>query len=105
MQEYIFSWHHLEGYISRISVRDSDLENARGQLNDPSRKPFRVKRSRRFDIKDTDQRVEFLSMIASILLKDLWKSCKSSRPSLGRLYGPKEEQADVQDLNSDSEEA
>lgn len=72
-QAYLFSWHHLQGYINRLDIRQGDLASI-AELAESSRsatqqhRPLQVKRSRLFDLTDAHDRLEFMAGVAAMLV-------------------------------------
>ena len=72
MKALLFSWHHLTGYITRLDIRQDDLSVVHNNLED-SHRPIQIRRSHEFDLKDADQRVDFLVAIIFTCFRGLMR--------------------------------
>ena len=71
-QAYLVSWHHLEYYVSRLDVSKEyldKLDKDTRRLQEGPR-PL-IKRSRRFDLTNTDHRVQFGLLVAHLLIHQM----------------------------------
>ena len=89
MQVYLISWHHVCCYISRLDVRDSDLERLK-QGNRHCLQGLCVKESRHFDMRNPDERIKVANFVALIAINGLavYQSLNKSK-LIGRLRGPR----------------
>ena len=73
-QSYLISWHFLECYITRMEVSEQYLSvlttnsSKLGVCAGPD-----VRRSRVYDMKDPDQRIQFAKMAARIAIELLYQ--------------------------------
>lgn len=82
---YIFSWHHLTAYITRLATTQANMDVYHEDLGN-LKQPFQVQRSIKFDIKYAEQRLEFFNAIASIYLEDLRIRHKSCIKGVEQIY-------------------
>ncbi|KAL9084140.1 MAG: hypothetical protein Q9159_005392 [Coniocarpon cinnabarinum] len=79
LTSFLVSWHHLQVYISRLTVRREFLEgiqsSSAGNIQPGS---IKISRSKHYDLTDADQRIAFLGALVSVCLMDLsrHKSCE-----------------------------
>ena len=72
MEAYGFYWEHLSGRITRLDIHREDVNVLSINPRD-FRQPIEVRQSREFDLKNEDDRMEYLRGISSICLQQMEK--------------------------------
>lgn len=68
---YLVSWHHLTCYMTRIETTYGKVASLAQGLSSTQSEPFKVYRSRPYDMMLSEERLEFLSAIMSAMVDDM----------------------------------
>lgn len=72
LQAYLLSWHHFECYVSRLDVTQEYLDKLDKDTARLQKGPHPlVKRSRKFELTNSDQRLEFALLAAHLLIHQM----------------------------------
>ena len=69
VETYMWSWHHLEAYMTKLQVKRKYLRSLgrEATFTERAERNFTVKRSRKFDLKSGTERIEFFAGVLAIL--------------------------------------
>ena len=81
VQVYMYSWHHLTGYITQLEISPDSLDaialgrydwtREHGYTSEWPPRRIQMKRSQAQDLRDPRQRVKFFTAIGAIVLHGL----------------------------------